>query len=417
MYHPKMSIKTPEALIRREIDKKGCISFAQFMNLALYSETGGYYTQRSSKDLSSDFLTSPSTHPALAALLTIQFEHIWQTMDRPTPFYIVEIGAGPNILGNDILRYSSYLSPELSDALTYLSLDRASYQSNHLDMPKDKQQRILTNSIPLKPFKGIILSNELLDSFPFHRVRIEEGTLKEIYVTLQNGKFTECLGDPEVPQLEEYVAKLTNKLEEGQEAEICLAIDPWIQSITEVLNDGIILTIDYGGLDEEIYSSNHKLGNLQCYFRHTESKSPYENIGKQDITTHVDFSSLMRLGKEKNLNNLEFITQRHFLLNLGIRYFMDKLSRDQRNQKTFYSNRMAMEELIRPNGLGGFKVLMQSKNTDNKEILGLQETSLSSLQKEKLARLPQPLLTEYHTDVMSAKYPHNVMNFDYDTLI
>ena len=117
-------IATPEAEIRRRIAERGPITFAEFMELALYHPAGGYYTSGDPVGSGGDFYTSPTVHPAFGALLAVQLYQMWQLLGQPAPFTVVEPGAANGLLCRDILSAANGLPSGFADSLRYVCVDR-----------------------------------------------------------------------------------------------------------------------------------------------------------------------------------------------------------------------------------------------------------------------------------------------------
>jgi SAM-dependent MidA family methyltransferase len=150
----------------------------------------------------------------------------------------------------------------------------------------------------------------------------------------------------------------------------------WVRKIYRYLNRGFVITIDYGHLAEELYSEERHRGTLMCYYEHTTNENPYEKVGNQDITSHVNFSSIMEEGTKTGLNTTGFVRQSNFLIALGILNKMNEAQGD-------ISKLLTMKNLFLPGGMGDvFKVLIQHKGIDNPELIGLRSMSEPGLAKE-----------------------------------
>ena len=154
---------TPEDEIRKRVASHGPITFAEFMEVALYHLGGGYYIQARKDSPHRDYYTSPSAHPAFSALITVQLEAMWKALDRPTAFHVVEMGAGSGLMARDITEYAREHLPEFVNAIRYVGVDKAS----------DETPRGVV---------GCVVSNELIDAFPVHRFEIKDGSLVELFV-------------------------------------------------------------------------------------------------------------------------------------------------------------------------------------------------------------------------------------------
>jgi SAM-dependent MidA family methyltransferase len=356
-----------------------------------------------------DFYTAPAAHPAFGALIALQLDQIWKILGSPSPFHVVEVGAGSGILARDVMSYASNLPSEFSQALEYVGMDHANPRH-----PVDNAHRVRGHGLPFKDVVGCILSNELLDSFPIHRFVIQGGRVKEVYVTLQGGEPAEVLDEPSTPRIEQRLSGLGIDLPEGFQGEVNLAMEEWTEELSRALRRGFVLTFDYGHLATDIYSPQRRHGTLRCYYKHTLGSNPYHRIGQQDITAHVDFTSLMRSGEEHALATVGFTLQRHFLHNLGASMFLDSLNERHLTQRERDANRMAMLELVRPGEMGEFKVLAQAKGLDERvDLLGFTPDSPLKQSLGPGMRLPEaPLLSREHLDIMGARYPHLSMEWE-----
>lgn len=384
------------SLIAEEARRSGPITFAHFMELALYHPTLGYYSSGPDHiGAEGDFYTSPGAHPAFGALLAIQITDMWDKLGNPSPFYVVELGAGAGLLATDILHFVPHLSPSFSNALHYVTIDRRPAHN------AAGAHSLVSDALPLRNITGCILSNEYFDAMPVHRVAIQEGKLREIYVGIDADTLVDVIDEPSTPLLQQRLNDLGICLMEGQRAEVNLGLDPMGRSLSRALHSGYILTIDYGHKAPELYSPSRLRGTLACHYRHTLNNQPLHRIGSQDITAHVDFTTLAKAGENYGLHASELVTQRDFLGNLGIVAIKNRL-RDQGLALTQYNaSLIALGSLIDPDALGGFKVLVQSKGVDAAPPSGLGGPGRTFDQE-----LPVPLLTRRHLNLLQGKYPH-----------
>ena len=368
------------------------------MDLALYWPNGGYYRGPSPTGATGDFYTAPGAHPAFGALLCLQLYQMWRLLNCPNPFWVVEAGAGNAILSRDIVNFAPSLPHEFHCSLQYLCLDT----SPTIAYDGAGVQPIATDRLPLSGIVGCILSNELLDAFPVHMVEKRDGRLLEVYVTLQDDRIVENLYEPSTLALQRRLDALDVQLADGQRAEINLAMTSWLADAARSLNRGFLLTIDYGRKASELFSLSRFRGTLTTFYRHTQTDNPYVRVGRQDITAQVDFTTLQRLGKKFGLTNLAYLTQAQFLTTLGLRLWIARLPSFGLTQHQRDANRMGMLQLIRPEGMGDFKVLIQGKNVPEAPPWGLQPSSeLAGLAQ----RLEPPLLTDRHVPLLQARYP------------
>ena len=359
-----------EAEIRRRIIERGPIPFAEFMDVALYWPQGGYYSvaRRSEEGPfgpGGDYYTSPMTHPAFGALLSVQLYQFWLLLGRPNPFWVVEPGSGNGQLCRDILQIAQSLPKGFPGSLRYLCLDR----SHQGAAPFHSQAvPIVADGVPFRDLQGCVISNELLDSFPVHRVRVEQGILREVYVALESDdvsgedRLVEWLGDPSNPNLEVRLEELGIQLDEGQTAEFNLSLDSWASSVASALKAGFVLTIDYGKRAGDLYSTELRpRGTLVTYYRHTQTDSPFRHVGQQDITAQVDFTSAVNAGRKAGMEPLGYTVQGQFLRNLGFDQLRRRITSTPMPVDQAAANRAGLLALTRTDGLGDFKVLVQGK--------------------------------------------------------
>jgi SAM-dependent MidA family methyltransferase len=387
-----------ETEIRARIGVHGRITFAEFMELALYHPTGGYYTSGSPVGASGDYYTSPSAHPAFGAALAVMLRNMWEALERPSPFHVIEMGAGDGLLARDITAFIPALSPQLVQDLHYVALDRTSPIPNRAP-DTTTTNRVAATGAPLRNIVGCILSNELIDAFPVALFEVRDGIPKEIYITLQDGELREVLDDPNTPELIQAIAGLDHKLPGGYRGEVNLGMATWIDEASQALDRGFVVTIDYGHAGADPYPPRRADGTLRTHRNHTAGNNPLRHVGEQDITTHVDFAALDRLGTESGLSGIGIVSQADLLGALGINRWLYSLRRMELAQPDLDANMMAMRDIIRPGGLGDFGILVQQKNTETHNL-----EQLLPAEKEDLP--PPPLLDPAHTPLLEGSYPH-----------
>jgi len=396
-----------EEEVRQRIAHKGRITFAEFMELALFWPAGGYYSSPERVGAQGDYYTAPGAHPAFGALLCLQLYQMWELLGQPRPFWVVEMGAGDGLLCQAVMQASAYIPGMFPSSLRYLCLDRwprRGYEAGLGEALVSRVDRLASEAMPLQGVVGCFLSNELLDSFPVHRVTVKDGRLQEIYVTLRDGGFVEQVGELSTPRLEERLQRLGLSLPEGHIAEINLALEEWVAGLGRALERGFVLTIDYGHTAPELYSPRRPRGTLTCYYQHVQVSNPYQRIGRQDMTAHVDFTSVVEYGRDHGLEALGLTTQGRFLADLGLGAWLRRLARMGLRQRELQANRMGMLELARPGGMGDFKVLVQGKavGVSARRLWGLGEGEKPAFVED----LPVPLLEPQHVPLLEGRYPH-----------
>jgi SAM-dependent MidA family methyltransferase len=347
-------------IIREKIQHDGPLTFRDFMEISLYHPHFGYYSSpRPRLGEGGDFYTSAYLTGLFGELLAHQFEEMWQALGRG-PFTIVEYGAGSGLLCRDILdRLRENVA--LYEKLNYFIIEKSGAM-------RERERQLLPGKVEWREsileigaVTGCVFSNELVDNFSFHRVVMED-ELMEIYVGY-DGDFIESLR-PAPEMLKDYLRRLGVQLPSGYQAEINLDATRWIQEVGEALVKGWVMTIDYGYSATALYSK--RSGTLACYHRHRVHDCPYEFIGEQDITSHVNFSALDHWGRSRGLELGGYTNQIHFLQGLGlagrIRNREEKgMEETERRQLRTFLMEMGQK----------FKVLIQHKAVGQVPLSGL----------------------------------------------
>ncbi len=356
-------------IIIDRIRRDGPISFKDFMEMALYYPEYGYYTSPETEiGIKGDFYTGPHLHPIFGALIGKQIEEMWDFMGQTSEFHIIEYAAGKGYLATDMLDYLK--RSRFYSAIRYAIIEINPYlrkkQSEVLKSFSDKIT-FYKSIDEIDDIKGCVLSNELIDSFPVHLIQKVENTIKEIYVGVESDDFTEVLfeyGSDILSYMEAFNIDIT----EGYKTEVNTLISNWLSSLSNVLSEGFIFTVDYGYPSWDYYSPARNRGTLQCYYRHMVNENPYQNIGKQDITAHVNFSALEKWGDENGFRTIGYCPQGKFLVSLGI----DELLSDIFHNNPDYSFEAAkVKGLIFPEGMGeSHKVLIQYRGNGKPDLRG-----------------------------------------------
>ena len=367
-------------LLRRRIDAEGAISFHDFMETALYHPQHGYYASREPMGRRGDYLTSPEVHPIFGALVAKQIRQCWELMGKPRSFDLVEQGAGTGLLARDVLRWAAKHAPDFLQAMRYRIVEISSAlrrrQEETLAALSPPQAQVEWLQELPDELEGCLLSNELIDSFPVHRIVHQDRQLLEVYVSQQNGRFEELSGPASTDRIAEYFADLGLWPGEGCLAEVNLRAIDWMTEASRALRRGFILTFDYGYPAEELYAPWRREGTLLCFYRHNPSHDPYARIGKQDMTAHIDFTTLMRTGEAHGLAVAGFTTQARFLASLGIGAGVEAIARESpKALEEYYARRRAVQELIDPAALGRIRVLAQRKGVASADLSGFEEDS------------------------------------------
>jgi SAM-dependent MidA family methyltransferase len=375
-------MKTPEKIIRSEIEQQGVLSFARFMGLALYCPQTGYYERNHDNvGRAGDFITSVSTGSLFGELLAFQFAAWLEELKvQNAKLKIVEAGAHDGKLAADILNWLKDFRPRLFSEMEYVILEpspnRQRWQHERLKGFSNVRWIEQVND-PAQPLcDGIIFSNELLDAFPVHRIGWDAKKKKwfEWGVALDGDKLVwqrmahshlfqsksvayvldlrqEASADIVVP------TELWEILPDGYTIEISSAADNWWRKAAKFLQRGKLLTVDYGLTAEEIFSATRTNGTLRAYHHHRVTDDLLTNPGEQDLTAHVNFSAIQKVGEEAGLKTELFSTQTKFLTQILEKTLTDKSFGEWSGSRT-----RQFQALTHPEHLGrAFRVLIQSR--------------------------------------------------------
>ena len=327
------------ARLRAEIEACGPITFARFMDRALYEPGLGYYRSATPRPgRAGDFLTAPETHPIFGRTVARQLDDVWLLLDRPDPFVVREYGAGTGALAAAILDGLAADGARLREVLRYEAVE--------VDERADE------------PIVGCVLANEVLDALPVHRVVRRGHHLRELLVDWRDGRFVEVEGDPSTPALADRLTGESIELAEGQRAEICLALDGWIDAAARGLARGVLLLIDYGHPAAELYGPRRMAGTLRAYVNHRVHDDVFTNVGRQDLTAHVDLTAVDRAASRAGLAPLGVTTQAEFLIGVGVGDLLTAVQSDPSTTLEAYLElRSALGRLLDPAATGAFRVM------------------------------------------------------------
>jgi SAM-dependent MidA family methyltransferase len=388
--------------IKETIRSRGRITFAEFMRMALYEPGLGYYMtapdrfhgtdgtgqsvglSRSGRE--GDYFTAPELHPLFGQMVGRQVIEMIDRLQRAAPLdeiTVIEMGAGRGLMAEDILTVCAssktvrpprlrYVVVEVSPSLEAeqrVRLARFSEQGIAVQWCRTLDE--LGEAAVAPELVAIVVTNELVDAFPVHRVVMQGGRILEGYVALDGERLVEQLDLPSTPALEEYFKRLAVCLPEGFRTEVNLNSLDWMTRIGRLLRAGFVLTIDYGHAAEERYVSARRDGTLACYAGHRRLDDPLMRVGRQDLTAHIDFSALVRAGRAAGLEVAGFTDQTAFLLGLGVAEAMEeRLAACDTIQREV--DLTAMKMLLAPDGMGrAFKVLVQRKGLPPSPLSGL----------------------------------------------
>ena len=306
------------AFIRERIAKQGACTFEEFMHFALYAPGLGYYSAGSVKiGAAGDFVTAPEVSDLFSQCVATQCAEVLSE----THGEILELGAGTGRMAAVILEALNERGclPERYSILE-VSADLADRQRARLSkLPVAIRERVVwLDRLPSRPIKGVILANEVLDALPFRRFVVREAGIAELGV---GPELTEREVEPseDLQAAWELIARdLPEALPKGYRSEVCLSVEPWIASLGECLERGVMLLFDYGLPRTHYYHPQREDGTLVCHFKQLAHSNPFVNVGVQDITAWVDFTRVAEGAVSAQLDVLGFATQAAFLLANGI---------------------------------------------------------------------------------------------------
>lgn len=323
--------------ISAEIDERGPITFARFMERALYEPGLGYYaTSHDRTTRGGDFVTAPELHPIFAQTVARQIGQMWERLGRPTNFTVREYGAGRGTMGNALPAGMGYEPIEF-------------------DTPH-----------PASPFVGVVLANEFLDALPVHRVVCRSEGLHELKVGRSEGRLTEVEMELSDPRLADWFDRRQIRLVDGQRAEVNLAMLDWLAQVGRDLQRGYALILDYGAPQAELYSPDRATGTIRAFRGQHVSSDVLGGVGHQDLTAHVDLDALEDGARDAGLELIQRTRQAEFLLANGIEEVYSEARRTaDEDWDAATQLRSAVTRLLDPRGMGGFAVVILGKGVSS----------------------------------------------------
>lgn len=385
-----ISQKLTQVIAKTIEQQQGFISFADYMNIALYEPGLGYYTAGQQKfGQAGDFVTAPEISSVFGQCLANAF------IDDLPGKNMLEFGAGSGKLAIDILQY---LHNQNALPNHYYILETSAEL-------RDRQQQQLREHCPFyshviwldelpENFSGIVIANEVLDAMPIERFEIRGDKILQLGVTIEDGSFgwtsreadgelqamvqnlsipglqhttrnDETAGAPrtsssaapyghEPPKNRRVLPSPEDKAHQNYQSEISLIIPAWLQSIKDMIVEGKVFLIDYGFLAHEFYHPQRHMGTLMCHYRHHAHPDPFYYPGLQDITAHVNFTQVAETAEQLGFE-VEFDTQANFLLANGLIELVQSIPQDE---VTRVNTNQAIKQLTHPHEMGElFKVI------------------------------------------------------------
>lgn len=364
-------VETPAYLAVADlIRQRGApITFREFMQTALYGNSG-YYT--SSRDRRADYLTSPQTHSEFGACIARCLQRMWTTIGKPDEFSVLELGSGDGALSrqvsNEIERASEQGYPDARDFQAAVS-----YHCHDVQHDRPHERNTWPAHSERRTVEGTFhctLSNELLDAFPVHRYIVRNSELQEIAVDLgSDGRLHETSRPNSANSVAPNLGRPISDYPDGYILEYSPHERNWANQVHQLVPSGYILTIDYGHPRNVLYSPDRIGGTLRSYQDHVLGANPFRNVGEQDLTSHVDFTLVDESLAQFNFTpSTPLMSQSDFLYCYGYGQAVMNARRklvqahDAEASIPLQSDLASLMALSDPRGLGRFKVAIHGRN-------------------------------------------------------
>lgn len=346
------------AHIQHQIQQQGgWISFADYMQMALYTPHLGYYSGDANKfGRGGDFVTAPEISPLFAQALANQVSQVLQAMAGN----VLELGAGTGKLAADILlrlEKLGQLPPHYFILEVSANLRQRQQASLRKLLPESLFSRLQWLDELPAGFDGVVIGNEVLDAIPVHVLRWQEGAWYERGIGLESGLSWQQRPLQDVSLVS---AISSDQLPDGYTTEVCPAAQGLIATLAAMLGRGLIVMLDYGFAASEYYLPQRTQGTLMCHYQHYAHDDPLVYLGLQDITAHVDFTAMAETALKQGLACAGYTNQAQFLINCGILQLLQQVSPEE--SARYLPMVAAVQKLLSPAEMGElFKVLALSK--------------------------------------------------------
>lgn len=350
-----------------DISGRGALTFADYMQRALYDPEFGYYTSGPARTgWGGHFLTSPEIDPVFGELWSAGIEQVWEGCGAPEHFEVVEIGPGEGGFAASVLEYAS--QRPLGDALTYRLVERNPRARERQEARLAGRRVSWSGSVEALPPLGAacVISNEVLDNLPVHVFERMHDHVLEVWVRAVDGHLQEALMPPHDPALASEIF-----VPEGHRVEVCPAATELVTALAGRMVRGALVFIDYGMETEQL--ATRREGTIVCYSDAGTDTNPLERPGEKDITHHVDWGRLRHAISAAHAHPIGQFSQADVLRRLGSGEVDARLRADHQaavNDKRgidavrAVSRRQALGALLDPGGLGGFQVMVGLKDMD-----------------------------------------------------
>ena len=308
-----------EEILKKRILNFGPISISDFILEANLNSKFGYYNNHLPFGKKNDYVTSPEVSQMFGELIALWTIDYWKKIGEPEKFNIIELGPGSGILMTDFLRviklYPKFIKKcnqiylfEISPFLKKIQKKTLLKIENKI-LQKIKWIKNL-NDIPETPF--VLIANEFFDALPIKQIQLTKIGWRERMLNYNKKKsfFISYSNNPTI--LEKFLPKKKKCKKIGSIYEIPFNMLSFLENLFNKIKKtkSTCLIVDY--------VKNKKFQSSLKSIKNQKIISPLKEIGNSDISTHVDFDLIKEISKKFNLNNYGPITQRKFLINLGI---------------------------------------------------------------------------------------------------
>jgi len=358
--------------LRARIRLKGAITFRDFMQSALYDERGGYYQQSNIArwGRAGDYRTSPESSSLFAITFANYFAALYEELGAPPHWTIFEAGAGAGDFARGLLEALRRDNPHVFQATFYVideaSSDARARATNRLAHFGERVEFRHLADTKVFGEPCIVFSNELLDAFPVHRIQFSGGKFLEFYVDVdEHENFCWKTGKLSNAHLAEFLERTSNKLFEGQIVEVNLAAADYIGRVGELVQEGYVVTVDYGAETAELRDAPHRFaGTLRAIRRHQFAENLLACPGEQDLTSTIDWTHIKQAGEEAGLQTILFARQDDFLLQAGLLEMLEREAVRAQTEAERTRLRLGAREMILPERMSrSFQVLVQRKRS------------------------------------------------------
>lgn len=349
------------------------LSFSKFMEFALTNSQFGYYQTHSDIfGVSGDFVTAPEVSSVFNYSIAYYCEPILKSLSENA--VILEIGAGTGRLAADVLLTlerlnvlpKQYYIIEVSD-----SLKRQQQRNFEKWIPGLASLIQYPQHLPTQPIEGVVIANEVLDTFPVHCFQLDAKGMHERYVTWKNDHFAWVLDEPSTQALRSVLSYLhLTYLKDVKEyrSEVCLHIKSWFENLSRFLKRGCVLLFDYGEIAQHYYHPQRSQGTLRCYYQHQQYTDPLSRVGLQDITSDVDFSHVAKTAIQSGFEVEAYMSQAAFLLTLNLL----ELDKKWYDPWEYLKKKGQMHQLLSPDEMGERIKCMVLRRNFKEPLLSLE---------------------------------------------